>query len=73
MTPDERDRLVIVEQIVASQRDDLDEIKASLKRLEAMANMGKGALSLFLKAGAVVGAVIASMWAIADKFWKVNA
>lgn len=72
MSPDERDRLAKVEQIVASQKEDLDEIKASLKRLEALANMGRGALSLFLKAGTVAAAIIAGIWVIFDKFHVVN-
>ena len=72
MTPDERDRLVKVEQIVAGQKEDLGEIKASLKRLEELANMGKGALALFLKAGVVVAGLIGAAWAVADKFWKVH-
>jgi hypothetical protein len=72
MSPEERDRLVKVEQIVAAQKEDLDEIKASLHRLEALANMGRGALGFFLKAGAVAAVVIAAIWAVFDKFHKVS-
>lgn len=72
MSPEERDRLVKVEQIVAAQKEDLDEIKASLHRLEALANMGRGAHGFFLKAGAVAAVVIAAIWAVFDKFHKVS-
>jgi hypothetical protein len=72
MTPDERDRLAKVEQILAGQKEALDSIRESVSRLEELANMGRGALSLFLKAGTVVAVVIAAAWAIADKLWKVH-
>lgn len=73
MSPEERDRLVVAEADLRALKEDVAEIKASLRRLEALANMGKGALSLFLKLGAVVSVVAAALWAIADKVWKVHA
>ena len=71
MSPEERDRLVKVEQILIGQKEALDQIKESVERLETLANMGKGALSLFLKLGAVLTAVVAVAWAAFDKFHKV--
>ena len=71
MSPEERDRLVKVEQILIGQKEALDQIKESVERLEALANMGKGALGLFLKLGAVLTAVVAVGWAVFDKFHKV--
>lgn len=72
MSPEERDRLAKVEQILAGQKETLDAIKESVSRLEAYANMGRGALGLFLKLGAVVTAIAAIAWAVFDKFHKVN-
>lgn len=71
MSPEERDRLAKVEQILAGQKEALDAIKESVARLEAYANMGRGALGLFLKLGAVVTAIVAVGWAVFDKFHKV--
>lgn len=58
MSPDER--FARVEQSVADLKDDLADIKRSLQHLEALANMGRGALALLLKLGVVVAAFTAA-------------
>ena len=70
MTPDERDRLAKLEQIVADMRDDLAEIKKSTARLEAYAHMGRGALGVFLKLGGLVAVLVAAGWALFERFHK---
>lgn len=67
MTPDERDRLAKVEQIVAGQQESLKSIEAKLDYLTSIADMGKGALWLALKVGGLLAVLIAALWAILDK------
>jgi hypothetical protein len=67
MSPDERDRLAKVEQIVSSQQEALKSIEAKLDHLTSIADMGKGALWLALKVGGVMTVLIAALWAIFDK------
>lgn len=69
MTPDERDRLVKVEQIVAGQQESLKSIEAKLDHLTTIADMGKGALWLALKVGGVLAALAAALWALFDKIF----
>lgn len=69
MSPDERDRLAKVEQIVAGQQKSLESIEAKLDHLTSIADMGKGALWLALKVGGVLAAVIAAVWALFDKIF----
>lgn len=71
MTPEERDRLATVEQILRGQKQALEQIQESVDRLVALANMGRGALGLFLKMGAVMATIVAVAWAVFDKFHKV--
>jgi len=68
MSPDERDRLARVEQIVAGQQESLKSIEAKLDHLTSIADMGKGALWLAFKVGGVLAMVIAAAWALFDKF-----
>ncbi len=70
MTPDERDRLAKLEQVVADMKDDLAEIKKSTARLEAYADMGQGALGVFLKLGGLVAVLVAAGWALFERFHK---
>lgn len=69
MSPDERDRLAKVEQIVAGQQRSLESIEAKLDHLTSIADMGKGALWLALTVGGVLAAVIAAVWALFDKIF----
>ncbi len=69
MTPDERDRLAKVEQIVAGQQESLKSIEAKLDHLTTIADMGKGALWLALKVGGVLAALAAALWALFDKIF----
>jgi hypothetical protein len=68
MSPDERDRLAKVEQIVAGQQKSLESIEAKLDHLTSIADMGKGALWLALKVGGILAMIIAAAWALFDKF-----
>lgn len=68
MSPEERDRLAKVEQILEGQKATLAEIKEVVDRLEALANMGKGALGLFLKAGAVLTVIVGALAWVYEKF-----
>ena len=70
MTPDERDRLAKLEQIVADMKDDLAEIKKSTARLESNAHMGQGALGVILKLGGLVAVLVAAGWALFERFHK---
>ena len=70
MTPDERDRLAKLEQIVADMKDDLAEIKKSTARLESYAHMGQGALGVFLKLGGLVAVLVAAAWTLFERFHK---
>jgi hypothetical protein len=54
MTPQERERLVKVEERVANISDDLADISEKLDRLIAAANMGKGAWLAVLRLGGVL-------------------
>lgn len=72
MSPDERDRLAKVEQIVAGQQESLKSIEAKLDHLTSIADMGKGALWLALKVGGVMAMLIAAAWAVFDKLGKGN-
>lgn len=55
MTPDERDRLTRVEEATKDARDDIKEIKESIKKLERIASQGKGALHSALFLGGILG------------------
>ena len=55
MTPEERDRLTRVEQEMRDVRDDVHEIKESLKKLEAIAAAGNGAFRTVLIVGGFLG------------------
>jgi len=70
MTPDERDRLAKLEQIVADMKDDLAEIQKSTARLDAYAHMGQGALGVFLNLGGLVAVLLAAGWALFERFHK---
>ena len=70
MTPNERDRLAKLEQVVADMKDDLAEIKKSTARLESYAHMGQGALGVFLKLGGLVALLVAAGWALFERFHK---
>lgn len=72
MSPDERDRLAKVEQIVAGQQKSLESIEAKLDHLTSIADMGRGALWLALKIGGVLAMLIAAAWALFDKLAKGN-
>lgn len=69
MSPEERDRLVKVEQIVAGQQETLKSIESKLDHLASIADMGKGALWLALKVGSVLAMLIATAWALFDKIF----
>ena len=69
MTTEER--IAIVEQRMADQKATLHQIQLDLEKLVALANMGKGALNLFLKMGTIVAGAVAIVWAVFDKFHKV--
>ncbi len=70
MSPEERDRLAKLEQVVADMKDDLAEIKKSTARLESYAHMGQGALGVFLKLGGLVAVLVAAGWALFERFHK---
>ena len=72
MSPEERDRLVKVEQIVASQQEWLKSIDGKLDHLTSIADMGRGALWLSLKVGGVLAVAAAGLWALAEKFHKLG-
>ena len=73
MSPDERDRLAKVEQIVAGQQESLKSIEAKLDHLTSIADMGRGALWLSLKVGGLLTIAAAAIWALAEKFHKLGA
>lgn len=71
MTTEER--LAILESQIRDTRDDVAEIKASLKELTTIAAMGKGALWMAFKVGGVILGVMAIAKValdFADKFVK---
>ena len=70
MSPEERDRLAKLEQVVADMKDDLAEIKKSTARLESYAHRGQGALGVFLKLGGLVAVLVAAAWALFERFHK---
>lgn len=70
MSPDERDRLAKVEQIVAGQQESLRSIEEKLDRLTSIADMGRGALWLSIKVGGLMTIAGAAVWALAEKFHK---
>jgi len=72
MSPDERDRLVKVEQIVSSQQQSLRSIEEKLDRLTSIADMGRGALWLSLKVGGLLTIAAAAIWALAEQFHKLG-
>lgn len=55
MTPEEVTRLATLEAEMKDVRDDVREIKASLKSLEAIAASGNGALRTAFLVGGVIG------------------
>lgn len=72
MSPDERDRLAKVEQIVAGQQESLKSIEAKLDHLTSIADMGRGALWLSLKVGGLLTIAAAAIWALAEQFHKLG-
>jgi|GEM_PF-637068 len=72
MSPEERDRLVKVEQIVAGQQESLRSIERKLDHLTSIADMGKGALWLSLKVGGILAVAVAALWALFDKLHKIG-
>jgi len=72
MSPDERDRLAKVEQIVAGQQESLKSIEAKLDHLTSIADMGRGALWLSLKVGGLLTIAAAAIWALAEKFHELG-
>ena len=69
MTTEER--LAILESQIQDTREDVADIKATLKELATIAAMGKGALWMVLKVGGVIVAVLAITKVVldfADKF-----
>lgn len=49
------ERLAVAETELAAVKSDLSEIKASVKRLEAMASRGGGAFNAILMIGGLIG------------------
>ena len=70
MSPEERDRLVRLEERFDAQQKQLDAIDGKLDSLMAAANMGKGAWWLIIRIGAVLTTLVGvGAWAF-DKFHR---
>jgi hypothetical protein len=68
MTPEERDRLRTVEVEVMNMKVILASIADDVAEIKEAAHMGKGAWLLLLKLGAVLGAIVAAVAWMVDRF-----
>ncbi len=65
MTPEETTRLARVEVEMAGVKDWLKSIDGKVDDLRDQANLGKGALMLLMKIGAVIGGLaVATAWVV---------
>lgn len=69
MEANERDRLVRLEVEVDNIANDVREIKEAVKALRDAAMMGKGALLMAIRTGAVVAAILSGFAWLASKLW----
>lgn len=68
MTPDERDRLVRLEQQASDTRDDIAEIKDDVKKLLSALYMGKGSKLAWAKIGGMAITILAATGWLYDHF-----
>lgn len=69
MDIEERDRLVRLEVEMENIAADVKEIKQAVKNLSDTAMMGKGALLMAIRTGAIVTAIISGFAWLAAKVW----
>lgn len=69
MDIEERDRLVRLEVEMENIAADVKEIKQAVKNLSDTAMMGKGALLMAIRTGAIVAAIISGFAWLAAKVW----